>query len=82
MLNSKQTLGSKTTTAGTFNAANVTFSAVAPGATASYVCIFKDTGTNSTSPLICLFDTITGFPVSTNGGDIIISWNASGIFKL
>jgi len=82
VLNTPQALTTKTTTAGTLKADNVTFSAVTSGATGSYVALYKDTGTPTTSPLLCLFDTITGFPVATNGGDIIISWNASGILKI
>jgi hypothetical protein len=82
VLNTPQALASKTTTAGTLKAANITFSSVTLGSTASYVAIYKDTGTTTTSPLIALFDTISGFPFSTNGGDIVISWNASGIFRV
>jgi hypothetical protein len=82
VLNTPQALGSKTTTAGVFKAANVTFSSVTLGDTASYVAIYKDTGVAGTSPLIALFDTISGFPFATNGGDIVISWNASGIFRV
>jgi hypothetical protein len=79
-----QTLGSKTTTAGVANAAGVTFSSVAAGATVNYIALFKDTGTPSTSPLIALIDTATGLPVTTNGGDITIVWDtgSSKIFKL
>jgi hypothetical protein len=43
---------------------------------------FKDTGTPSTSDLICYFDTATGLPVTPNGGDINVTFNASGIFKV
>ncbi len=43
--------------------------------------IYKSTGTPSTSTLICWIDT-GGFPITTNGGDITIQFNASGIFNL
>jgi hypothetical protein len=82
VLNTPQALASKTTTAGVLKAANVTFSSVTLGDTASYVAIYKDTGVAGTSPLIALFDTISGFPFATNGGDVVISWNASGIFRV
>jgi len=82
VIGTPQALASKTTTAGTLKAANITFSAVAGGSTASYLAIYKDTGVAGTSPLLALFDTVAGFPFSTNGGDIVISWNASGIFRL
>lgn len=75
------TLASKTTTSGTFDAADTTFSAVS-GSTVEALIIYKDTGTPSTSPLIAYIDTGTNLPVTPNGGDITISWNASGIFSI
>lgn len=78
-----QTLTGKTVTGGVLDAADVTFSAV-PTAAVKYCAIYKDTGSAATSPLIALFDTAAGLPVSTNGGDIIIAWDngANKIFKL
>ncbi len=78
-----QTLTSKTVTGGVLDAADVTFNAV-PTAAVKYCAIYKDTGSAATSPLIALFDTAAGLPVSTNGGDIIIAWDngANKIFKL
>lgn len=65
--------------AGVFDADNITFTAVS-GASVESVNVLKDTGTPSTSPLIAYFDTGTGLPVTPNGGDITVTWNASGIF--
>ncbi|MBS4721183.1 hypothetical protein J4G62_13080 [Aeromonas caviae] len=78
-----QTMTSKTVTGGVLDAADVTFSAV-PTAAVKYCAIYKDTGIAANSPLIALFDTAAGLPVSTNGGDIIIAWDngANKIFKL
>ena len=78
-----QTLTSKTVAAGVLDAADVTFTAV-PTANVNYCAISKDTGNAATSPLIALFDTAAGLPVSTNGGDIIIAWDngPNKIFKL
>lgn len=79
-----QTLGSKTTTAGVFDAGDVTFTAVS-GATVEAFVIYKDTGTPATSDLIAYFDTgQTGLPVTPNGGDISITFDsgASKIFAL
>ncbi len=77
-----QTLGSKTVTNGTFDAADSTFTAVS-GSSVEAIVIYKDTGSAATSPLIAYFDTgVTGLPVTPNGGDISITWNASGIFSL
>lgn len=75
-------LGSKTFTNGVFDAADVTFTGVS-GATAEALVIWVDTGNPATSPLIAYLDTnLTNMPVTPNGGDITVSWNASGIFKL
>lgn len=79
-----QTLGSKTTTDGVFDAGDVTFTAVS-GATVEAFIIYKDTGTPATSDLIAYFDTDqTGLPVTPNGGDITIAFDngASKIFAL
>jgi hypothetical protein len=74
---------SKTFTGGVFNATNVTFAAVT-GSAVSYIVIYADTGTDSTSRLIALIDTATGLPVTPNGGDITITWDTgtNKIFKL
>lgn len=81
LLGTPQTLGSKAITLGVFDAADITFAAVTAGSTATYVAIYKDTGLSSTSPLLALIDTITGFPLATNGGDIDIVWD-SGAYKI
>jgi hypothetical protein len=45
--------------------------------------IYVDTGTAATSPLVAYIDSgVTGLPVTPNGGNISITWNASGIFAL
>ena len=74
-------LASKTVTNGTADAADVTFSAVT-GDPCEALVIYKHTGTESTSRLIAYIDTATGLPVTPNGGDITVAWNASGIFTL
>lgn len=74
-------LGTKTTTGGTFDSADFTYSAVS-GAQSEYLVLWKDTGTPSTSPLIAIYDTATGLPVTPNGGDIDVAVNASGWFSL
>lgn len=77
-----QTLGSKTFTGGVFDAADSTFTAVS-GSSVEALVIYIDTGSSATSPLVAYIDTsVTGLPVTPNGGDIGITWNASGIFKL
>lgn len=77
-----QTLTSKTYTNGVFDAADVTFTAVTGSQVVSLV-IYIDTGNAATSPLVAFIDTsVTNLPVTPNGGDIAITWNASGIFAL
>lgn len=80
---STASLASITVTNGVYDAADTTHSAVS-GATIEAIIIWSDTaGASTTDPLVCYFDTsITGAPVTPNGGDIVIQWNASGIFTL
>lgn len=76
------TLASKTYTDGTLDAADATFSAVT-GDVSEALILWIDTGTESTSRLVAFFDTgVTGLPVTPNGGDITVTWNASGILSL
>jgi hypothetical protein len=78
-----QTLGSKTYKNGVFDAADVTFAAVAGTVTYEALVIYIDTGSSATSRLVAYIDTgVTGLPITSNGGDIVIGWNASGIFAL
>ena len=70
-----QTLGSKTVTGGTFDAADVTFTAVT-GAQVTQLVLYKDTGTASNSPLIAVIDSAsTGLPITPNGGDMVYKWH-------
>jgi hypothetical protein len=80
-LGTDQTLGSKSIAAGVFDAADATWAAVTIGDTSEGVVLYKDTGTAGTSPLIAYIDTITGFPVATNGGDITVAWD-NGTYKI
>jgi hypothetical protein len=76
-------LGSKTTAAGIFDAADATFTAVT-GSQSEYLVIYQDTGTVGTSRLIALIDTATGLPITPNGADETVVWDngANKIFKL
>lgn len=78
-------LGSKTAVLSgntlTMDAADITLTAVT-GDQSEEILIYRHTGTESTSLLIVSFDTFTsGMPITPNGGDISIQWNASGIFS-
>ena len=77
-----QTIGSKTFADGVFDGGDVTFTTVT-GNSVEALVIYIDTGSDATSPLVAYIDTsVTGLPVTPNGGDITITWNASGIFAL
>ena len=77
------TLTAKATTGGAADAADCTFTSVS-GATINAIVIYKDTGTEATSPLIAYIDTATGLPITPNGGDIIVTWDngTNKIFKV
>lgn len=80
-LGTDQTCGSKTVTGGVFDCADITWSAVAAGSTAKAVVYYKDTGVAGTSPVFYYQDTITGWPLATNGGDIQVQQDA-GAYKV
>lgn len=78
-----QTLGSKTRTEDTTNdrivydAADSSYTAVASGSTVGWVVIYKFVTNDGDSIPIAVLD-VTDIP--TNGGDISVVYNASGIF--
>ncbi len=75
-------LTNTTVTNGLFDADDVVFSAVT-GASVEAIILFVDTGVAGTSRLVGYIDTgATGLPVTPNGGNINIGWNASGIFQI
>jgi hypothetical protein len=78
-----QEITTPTVVTGTFDGDNVTFTAVS-GATVEALILYRtNAGANTTWPVVAFIDTsVTGLPVTPNGGDITITWNASGIFTL
>lgn len=82
----RQTLASKTITEddtnnrAVFSAANLSFSNIS-GTNISAVILFKDTGSDGTSPLLCYIDS-GGFPLTVTGLAIAIAWHANGIILL
>ena len=78
-----QEITTKTITNGTFDGDNVTFTAVSGNSCEAIVFYRKNAGANTTWRIVAYVDTgVTGLPVTPNGGDINITWNASGIFAL
>lgn len=78
-----QTIGAtKSVTNGLFDGGDVTYTSVT-GNSVEALVIYVDTGVAGTSRLVAYIDTsVTGLPVTPNGGNITITWNASGIFQL
>jgi len=65
---------------GTFDGDNVTFSAVTTTTSVEALIIYRNTGSAATARLVLYENTgVTGLPVTPNGGDITVTWNASGI---
>jgi hypothetical protein len=78
-----QEITSKTQTTGTFDGNDLTYSSVSGNSVEALVLYRKNAGANTTWPLIAYIDTgVTGLPVTPNGGNITVTWNASGIFTL
>ncbi len=79
-----QTLTSKNTAGGAFDADDLDFGAIAPGPVCKALVLYKDTGSAATSPLLEYADEVTGFPMTANGGGITvpISNGAYKIFSL
>lgn len=77
-----QTIANTTVTDGLFDGDDVTFPAVT-GNSVEALVIYIDTGNAATSRLVAYLDTdVGGLPVTPNGGDIGIEWNAAGIFQI
>lgn len=80
------TLGSKTVgvvAAKVFDAADTTLASVS-GDQFEQLVLWMDSGLDTTSPLICMFDTNaagSSISVTPTGADIVLSWAAAGIMK-
>lgn len=73
----------KTQALGVFDGNDVTFTAVTGASVEAIVLYRKNAGANTTWPLIAYIDTgVTNLPVTPNGGNILIGFNPSGIFKI
>lgn len=73
----------KTYTNGVFDGADITFPSVTGASAEALVIYVKNAGANTTWQLVAYIDTgVTGLPVTPNGGNITVTWNASGIFGL
>ena len=67
---------------GVFDADSLTFNTIS-GDAADYLTLYKFDATPANAPLIVTWDSVTsGLPVQPNGGNIIVTWNASGIVQI
>lgn len=70
------------TNAGVCSANPVIFSGVSSGAVATYLIIYVDTGSSSTSPLIALINVAEGLPLTATGGNITCTFFGNEVFEL
>ena len=78
-----QEITSPTTTGGLIDGGDVTYTSVSGASVEALELYRKNAGANSTWFLVAYIDTsVTGLPVTPNGGNIAITWNASGIVQL
>lgn len=67
---------------GVVSASAITFTSVS-GDAADYLVVFKNSGTDTTSPLgICWDSATTGLPVTPNGGDITATWSGNTLLTV
>jgi hypothetical protein len=68
---------------GVFGGSNVTFVNVNAAQATAIVLHRQNSGSNTSWRLVLYEDTgIIGFPLSTNGGNVLLKWNVQGIFQL
>jgi activator of HSP90 ATPase len=77
-----QRVTTPTVTTGLFDGDDLTFPTVSGASVEALVIYRKNSGTNTTWRLVAYIDTgVTGLPVTPNGGNITVTWNASGIIQ-
>lgn len=75
--------GTKSYTNGAFDTTTDPLFTAVTGSQVTGIIVYIDTGVAGTSPLVAYIDSASaGLPVTPNGGDITVVWNASGIFTL
>lgn len=74
---------SPTVVSGLFDGENITFSSLS-GTTVEAFMIYRNNSlTEADKTVVYYCDTgVTGLPLTPNGGDVTINWNATGIFSL
>jgi hypothetical protein len=78
-----QRITAPTVTSGTLDGGDLTYTSVSGASVEALVIYRKNSGANTTWALVVYIDTsVTGLPVTPNGGNITVTWNASGIFTI
>jgi hypothetical protein len=78
-----QRISTPTVVNGLFDGDDLTFTAVTGASVEALVIYRKNSGANTTWRLVLFEDTgVTNLPVTPNGGNISVTWNASGILQL
>ncbi len=78
-----QRIATPTVANGTFDGGDLTYTAVSGASVEALVIYRHNSGANTTWKLVVYIDTsVTGLPVTPNGGNITVTWNASGIFTI
>ncbi len=78
-----QRISTPTVANGTFDGDNLTYTAVSGASVEALVIYRHNSGANSTWKVVAYLDTgVTGLPVTPNGGDITVTWDAAGIFTI
>lgn len=68
-----------------FDAADLVFTgsgALTGSTSVESIDMFKDSGTDTTSPFLANFDDYTGLPLTPSGTDVTIVWAATGIIRI
>lgn len=82
-------LTGKTVTSGTADANDITFTAAPSNTNNHHLVVFQSSAVTggadvaaTAQRLIAWYDTGTNIPIVPNGGDVVIAWNASGLFTI
>jgi len=83
IVNVAKPLTSPVLTSNVFSAAGLVFTGVTGSTIGALVMFRQNSGANSTWRLVLYEDTgVIGLPMIPNGGNLLVTWNAQGIFAL
>jgi hypothetical protein len=78
-----QRITTPTVTTGTFDGDDLTYTSVTGASIEALIIYRHNSGANTTWKLVLYDDTsVTGLPLTPNGGNISVIWNGSGIFTI